>query len=130
MENIFSFKYLVYLFSFNELHIYDIKARITKAQVRYGQLRSIFDSPDLCVQIKIRVYMYIDVIFSLMTFGSETWDLSPDVCQHLNNTNSLMLSHITGKSIRDEAHAYTITFNLVRNIKHQTTPIEITGEIL
>ena len=117
LENVFTFKYLGSLFAANGQHSYDIKARIAKAQVRCGQLRSIFDSPKLNVQLKIR--LYIAAICSLMTFGSETWDLTPAACRLLNNANSLMLARITGKSIREEARTCTTSFNFVHNVRRR-----------
>ena len=82
---------------------------------RCGQLRHIFSSDTISLQLKLRLY---DVaVCSLLTYGCETWNLNPATIRCLNGANSRMLTHITGRSIRDEARPTTTSFDLVRNIR-------------
>ena len=116
LKNVSTSKYLGTLFTADGLHSYDNKAKIARAYERCGQLRKIFDSPAPSIQLKLRIY--IVGVCSLITFGSETsWNLSPRELRQLNNANSLMLSHITGKSFQEEARPWSTSFNLVRSIR-------------
>ena len=126
LKNVFTFKYLGTLFTADGLHSYDIKAKIARAYERCGQLRKIFDSPALNIQLKLRIY--IAGVCSLITFGSETWNLSPRELRRLNNANSVMLSRITGKSFQEEARACSTSFNLVRSIRRRR--LKWLGQIL
>ena len=44
-----------------------------------------------------------DTVISLLSCGSETWDLNPRACKMLRGANSRMLTWFTGNSIPDEA---------------------------
>ena len=79
-----------------------------------GQLRQFFDSPALSVRLKIR--LYIAVVCSLIPFGSEAWELSTNACRRLNNTNSLMLSHIT--SFNHQTTTKMVGENSVERARH------------
>ena len=70
LKNVFKFKYLGTLFAANGEERFDIDARIAKAKVRCGKLRSIFDSPILSLRIKLR--LYVASVCSLLTYGAET----------------------------------------------------------
>ena len=100
LDNVFKFKYLGSLFAADGGELYDVKARITKAQLRCGQLRSIFDSVDLSLHIKIR--LYVAAVCSLLTYGSETWTLCEATARRINGANSIMLARITGNTFRQE----------------------------
>ena len=50
-------KYLGSLFSADGQQMHDIKARVMMTMKRCGQLRHLFDSPDLGPRIKIRLYI-------------------------------------------------------------------------
>ena len=115
LQNVFKFKYLGTIFAADGKHCYDIEARIAKAQVRCGQLRNIFNSPNLSTSIKLR--LYIASVCSLLTYGSEIWTLNEQVMRKLRGVNSRLLSHITGRSYRDEARPSTTSFDLVRSIR-------------
>ena len=55
IDNVYKFKYLGSLFSADGRQIYDIRARVAMAMKRCGQLRHLFDSPNLGPTIKIRL---------------------------------------------------------------------------
>lgn len=126
LENKFKFKYLGTIFSADGLQDYDIDARIATAKTRCGKLRSIFDSKHLSLALKIR--LYAASICSLLSYGSETWNLTEKVQRKLNGANSLMLARITGRSYRDEARPSTTSYNLVARIR--ATRFKWLGHIL
>lgn len=115
LQNVFKFKYLGTILAADGRDDYDISNRITKAQIRCGQLRNMFQAEHLSTQLKVR--LYIAAVGSLLTYGSETWDLNRKVQRKLNGANSLMLASFTGKTIREEARPETTSFNLVRSIR-------------
>lgn len=82
---------------------------------RCGKLRHVLDSPDLSVPLKMRLYQV--TVCSVLSYGCETWTLSPVVMNMLNDTNSRMLARFTGKTIPQEARQSSCSFNLVRAIR-------------
>lgn len=82
---------------------------------RCGQLRHIFASPHISLQLKLR--LYDAAVCSLLTYGCETWTLNDKAIRCLNGSNSRMFTHITGKTIREEARPQSTSLNLVRNIR-------------
>ena len=77
--------------------------------------RHIFASTAISLQLKLRLY---DVaVCSLLTYGCETWALCEKTRRCINGANSRMLTHITGKSVREEARPLTTSLNLVRRIR-------------
>ena len=115
IENVFQFKYLGTVFSADAQQGYDIKSRIAQAFARCGKLRHVFDAPGLSTELKIRLYKA--AICSILTYGCETWRLTPPVLRQLNGANSKMLARFTHKSIPQEARPMTCSFNLVRSIR-------------
>ena len=115
LENVFIFKYLGTMFAADGMQIHDINRRIALAKTRCGQLRHIFASPIPSTHLKLR--LYDAAVCSIFTYGCETWDLTPAVMRKINGANSVMLSHITGKSIRAEARPQTTSLNLLRKIR-------------
>ena len=71
--------------------------------------------------------LYKSSVCSILTYGSEAWRLTPQVCAALNGANSTMVSKITDRSIRDEASADK-TFDLVKWIR--TRKLQWLGHIL
>ena len=115
LENLFIFKYLGTLFAADGRQCYDIKKRIALAMSRCGKLKHIFGSP--CITLHLKIRLYDAVVCSIFTYGCETWDLTTKTMQMINGANSRMLSHITGRSIHEEARPSTTTLNLVRKIR-------------
>ena len=52
----FRFRYLGSIFTSDADQLHDIRARITMTTQRWGELRHIFNSPDLDIDIKLRLY--------------------------------------------------------------------------
>ena len=77
-------------------------------------MRSIWGNKELHRNLRMRLYK--SSVCSILTYGSEAWRLTPQVCAALNGANSTMVSKITGRSIRDEASADK-TFDLVKWIR-------------
>ena len=93
---------------------YDVKRRIALATTRMGQLRHVFDS-GITFATKMRVYK--TAICSLLTYGSEAWDLDAQTQAMINGANARLLSRFTGKDAHQEASVKTRTYDLVRDIK-------------
>ena len=115
LENVFRLKCLGSVFVADVKQIYDLETRIAMTQTRCGQLRHMLNSPDLSLKLKLRLYKA--AVVSLLTFGCETWDLSPPAQRRLNNANSLMLARFTNKTIPQEARPATISFNLIKRVR-------------
>ena len=93
----------------------DIERRIAMAHQRHGKMRHLWRVKKLHINLRIR--LYVASVCSILTYGSETWTLTPEACRRLNGANSRMLSIITGKSQHEEASESTRTVDLVRWIR-------------
>lgn len=85
------------------------------AMKRWEQLRHIFDSQQIGPHLKLR--LYIVAVDSLVTYGFESWQLTPQVMCKLNGANSQMLSRVTGRNVRDEVRESTTSFDILRHIR-------------
>ena len=65
-----------------------------------------------------------------MTYGCETWFLTPKVVAKLNGVNNKMLSRIMGSIIREEVRPTTSHFDLVKEVKVRVRRLEWAGDIL
>ena len=92
----------------------DIRARCTMAKTRAGSLRHVWAS-ELPLDLKIRIY--ITACCSILVYGYEAWLLDEEVKRIINGANAFMLSHITGKTKREEATTATTTFNILAWIR-------------
>ena len=126
LENVFKFKYLGTVFTADSKQKYDIKIRIAKAFSRCGELRNVLDSRVLPINLKLRLYQA--AVCSILTYGCETWRLTPPVMRQINGANSKMLARFTGKSIPQEARSVTCSFNLVKAIRKRR--LKWLGDIL
>ena len=90
LDNSFRSKYLGIVFTADAQQKHDVKERIARALTRCGQLRHIFNSPDLPLVIKLRLYQ--PAVCSIITYGCESWLLNPVVLKMLNGANSRMLA--------------------------------------
>ena len=115
LKNVFRFKYLGTIFTADAKQKYDIKTRVAKAFSRCGDMRNVFDAKGLPKKLKLRLYQA--AICSILTYGCETWRLTPPVMRQLNGANSKMLAHITDNTIPQEARPSSCSFNLVRSIR-------------
>ena len=115
LANVFREKYLGTIFTADAEQKHDVKEKIERAVSRCGQLRHVLDSSDLPLKIKIRLYQA--AVCSILSYGSETWNLNPVTMRMLNGANSRMLVRFTGKTIPQEARKTTCTLDLVRQIR-------------
>ena len=117
LKNVFLFKYLGSIFSADDSHQHDITRRITLVMKRYGQLRNVFDSPDVPVTTKINIYK--SAVMSLLTYGCAGWAFTEQHQARVNGASSRCLTRITGKSIQvhQEASARTQSFNIATVIR-------------
>ena len=88
----------------------DVRRRIAMARVRFGQLHHIWN--DNCLHLNLRLRLYKSAVCSILTYGSEAWNLTVDIIKALNGANSAMLSIITGKTRHEEVSKHTKTFCL------------------
>ena len=93
----------------------DIKARTAMARQRFGKLRHIWTNKELHLNLRLRLYK--SCVCSVLTYGSEAWQLHEEARRTLNGANSQMLSIITGKTPHQEASAKWRTFDLVAWIR-------------
>ena len=77
---------------------------------RCGQLSNILNSDKISLDLKLRLYEAS--VLSLLTFGCETWPLSPQVLRMLNGANSRM-------SIPKEVRPQTTSLNIIRKIRQR-----------
>ena len=93
----------------------DVKIRIASARQRFGKMRHIWADKRLHLNLRLRLYK--SSVCSVMTYGSEAWQLNDEVSKALNGANSQMLSVITSKTPHEEASKDTRTFDLLRWIR-------------
>ena len=126
LENVFDFPYLGSKFTADGDVSHDVDARIARALKRWGDLRHIFTSDDLSVEIKIRLYSA--AVCSLMSYGCESWPFTEEVTRRINGANSRMLASFTSKTIQQEARPLTTSLNLVLRLRK--TRLRWLGHIL
>ena len=115
IKNVFKFKYLGSLFDEDAEQSQDVRSRIAQALARCDKLRHVLDSPKLSVQLKLRLYKA--AVCSILTYGCETWRLTPPIMRQINGVNSKMLARFTGKPIPQEACPASTSYNLVKHIR-------------
>ena len=69
------------------------------------------------IPMETRVKLYGVAVGSLFTYGCEGWALTAKILRRLNGANSKLLSHFTGKQIREEARPATTSYNLTLEIR-------------
>ena len=111
LENIFLFKYLGSVFSADGSQEHDVTRRITLAMKRCGQLRQVFSSPDIPLQLKINVYK--SAVMSVLTYDCEAWSFTKAAQARINGANARCLARLTGRSIHAESSPRSQTFDLV-----------------
>ena len=114
-DNCWLFKYLGSVFEAGGSHMPDVKRRIAMAVARFGKLRHVWQRKELHLNLRLRLYKA--AVCSILTYGSEAWNLTAAVRRALNGANSRMLSVITGKTAHEEASPATRTFDLVMWIR-------------
>ena len=82
---------------------------------RCGQLKHLFNSPDLGPWLKVRLYSA--AVCSLLTYGCEAWTLTEKVLRKINGANSQMLASFTGQNIHQEAKPATCNHNITLHIR-------------
>ena len=92
----------------------DVSIRIARARQRFGKMRHIWGNKTLHMNLRMRLYKAS--VCSILTYGSEAWRLTTEVCSALNGANSSMVSVITGRTVRAEASSGK-TFDLVKWIR-------------
>ena len=114
-SNAWRTKYLGSMFEAGGGCMADVKIRIATARQRFGKMRHIWADKRLHFNLRLRLYK--SSVCSVMTYGSEAWQLTAEVARALNGANSQMLSVITGKTPHAEATNDSCTFDLLRWIR-------------
>ena len=104
------FLYLRSLFHTDGDRTPDILSKCARTKTPDGTFHHIWTA-DLSMDLKLR--FYISTCFSILVYGSEGWLLNEKACRYIHGVNSYILSHITGKTKREEATTATTTFNVV-----------------
>ena len=97
IKNVFRSKYLGSIFAADADQIRDIKSRIAQAFTRCGKMKHILDAERLSKDLKIRLYKA--AVCSVLTYGCESWRLTPAVMRKINGVNSKMLTRFTDLTI-------------------------------
>ena len=63
--------------------------------------------------------IYKTAVCSLLTYGSEAWNLNKKTQAKLNGANARCLSHFTKKTAHQEATAKTCSYDLVKEIRRR-----------
>ena len=87
-------------------------------ELRFGKMRHIWRSSDL--HLRLRMRLYISSVCSILTYGSEAWNVTKEVRQKLNGVNSRIVSIMTGKTPHEETSDGTRSFDLFKNGARQT----------
>ena len=103
-------KYLGSVFEAGGGCLADVRIRIATARQRFGKMRHIWGNKTL------HMNLYKASVCIILTYGSEAWRLTTEVCSALNGANSSMVSIITGRTVRAEASSGK-TFDLVKWIR-------------
>ena len=82
---------------------------------RCGALRQVFDSKALGLPLKLSIYK--SAVTSLLTYGSEAWQLDEKTCASINGASARCLSRFTGQSSHEEASAKKRTYDMVSAIR-------------
>ena len=77
LENVFEFKYLGHLFQADGCCWQAILVRLAIAKRIFSKLFSVWDSKELSVELKLRLYRA--GIVSVVTYGVEAWDMTEKV---------------------------------------------------
>lgn len=73
-------------------HSVEIKCRIERARAAFIQMKKIFTSPDLTLQLKIRILRCY--VFSTLLYGAESWTLTKDTESRLEAFELWTYRHI------------------------------------
>ena len=100
LKSAFTFKYLGIWFSADGDRVMGREARMEQAANRFRQLGNIWNSSELSVGVKLRLYEA--GVYSVLAYGCECWDLSEKAGTALRAWNARRLAMITGREIREE----------------------------
>ena len=117
LTNVYNFKYLGSIFSADGSHTQGVRRRCALAESRCGELRHVFGSGAIPLKLKLKIYQ--TAVASLLTYGSEAWNLTERTMTMINGCNARCLSHVTGLSAHAEASPRTRTFDMVGAIRQR-----------
>ena len=115
IENSWRFKYLGSIFEAGGGCMADVRTRIAMARQRFGKMRHIWHDNELHANLRQRLYKAC--ICSMLTYGSEAWNITPAISRALDGANVNMMSIIPGKTQQQEPSSKWWTFDLVRWVR-------------
>ena len=115
LKNVFLFKYLGSIFAADGSQEPDLKRRIGIADTRMGQLRHLFNSSQVPLATKLKLYEA--AVVSLFTYGCEAWTLTPKTIRKINGANSRLLARITRRTVHEEARSPS--YDIIRSIRYR-----------
>ena len=77
VANAWSSKYLGAIFEAGGSHLTDVDRRTAMAKTRFGKMRHIWKNKALHLRLRLR--LYIASVCSILTYGSEAWNLTEAV---------------------------------------------------
>jgi exonuclease III len=96
----FTFKYLGVWFSGDGDRSLGREERMEQAADRFRQLGNIWNSSELSVGVKLRLYEA--GVYSVLAYGCECWDLTEQAATALRAWNARRVAMITGREIKEE----------------------------
>jgi hypothetical protein len=115
IENVFRFTYLGISLQADGDRMHAATCRMAIAKTAFGTLRHIWADSSLSLSLKLRLYMC--GIISILSYGAETWDLSPTLTSRLRQWNARCLAAITSREIADEYR--TPTIDLIEKLQNR-----------
>jgi hypothetical protein len=111
--NVFTFKYLGFLFQADGNRLPAMLQRMAIARTRFGELHEAWRSKRLPLSMKLRIFAC--AVVSVLTYGNEIWSMGEKTRRTLRGWCARCLSVITGRSIRDET--VDPSFDLVSRLR-------------
>ena len=87
-------------------HMKDVERRIGLGYERFGKMRNIWNSKELPLKLKLRLYEAF--VISVVTHAHESWILNKATLKKLRGFNAACLSKLTNRSRKAEASSPTI----------------------
>ena len=103
LKSAFTFKYLGVWFSADGCRELGREERMLQAADRFRQMGNIWNSSELSVGLKLRLYEA--GVYSVLVYGCECWDLTEKAETALRSWNARRLAMISGREIREEYNA-------------------------
>ena len=100
LKNVFNFKYLGFNLQADGERAQAMRVRMAIAGAKFGECKKVWKATQISLQDKIR--LFDSGVVSVLIYGCEVW-LLDEACQaSLRGWCALLMSKVTGRSIREE----------------------------